>query len=126
MPAFIPQPDTGKLLVVDYQNPKVFAVDPKTGATSVFMTVTGEHPGLDGLWVDLRCRWQRVRDRRAPGNNLESRQRGRRGNGLGHEPASQANEAAPPPSAQTVWRSTRSTQRCSSPTPRKTLLLKYR
>ncbi|HEU4908114.1 MAG TPA: hypothetical protein VFT17_04545 [Propionibacteriaceae bacterium] len=46
------QPDTGKLLVVDYQNPKVFAVDPKTGATSVFMTVTGEHPGLDGLTFD--------------------------------------------------------------------------
>jgi hypothetical protein len=46
------QPNTGKLLVVDYQNPKVFAVDPKTGATSVFMTVTGEHPGLDGLTFD--------------------------------------------------------------------------
>ena len=46
------QPDTGKLLVVDYHNPKVFAVDPKTGATSVFMTVTGEHPGLDGLTFD--------------------------------------------------------------------------
>ena len=46
------QPNTGKLLVVDYHNPKVFAVDPKTGATSVFMTVTGEHPGLDGLTFD--------------------------------------------------------------------------
>ena len=46
------QPNTGKLLVVDYRNPKVFAVDPKTGATSVFMTVTGEHPGLDGLTFD--------------------------------------------------------------------------
>src|SRR4030095_15464853 len=28
------QPNTGKLLVVDYQNPKVFAVAPKTGAPS--------------------------------------------------------------------------------------------
>jgi sugar lactone lactonase YvrE len=46
------QPNTGKLLVVDYKNPKVFAIDPKTGATSVFMTVTGEHPGLDGLTYD--------------------------------------------------------------------------
>jgi sugar lactone lactonase YvrE len=46
------QPDTGKLLVVDYKNPKVFTVDPETGATSVFMTVTGEHPGLDGLTFD--------------------------------------------------------------------------
>jgi hypothetical protein len=46
------QPNTGKLLVVDYKNPKVFTVDPKTGATSVFMTVTGEHPGLDGLTFD--------------------------------------------------------------------------
>jgi sugar lactone lactonase YvrE len=57
------QPDTGKLLVVDYQTRRcrcwwhrsptqVFAVDPKTGATSVFMTVTGEHPGLDGLTFD--------------------------------------------------------------------------
>ena len=46
------QPNTGKLLVVDYRNPNVFTVDPKTGATSVFMTVTGEHPGLDGLTFD--------------------------------------------------------------------------
>ena len=46
------QPNTGKLLVVDYKNPKVFTVDPKTGATSLFMTVTGEHPGLDGLTYD--------------------------------------------------------------------------
>ena len=42
-------PGTGQLLVVDYKIPKVFTVDPETTATSVFMTVTGEHPGLDGL-----------------------------------------------------------------------------
>ena len=46
------QPGTGKLLVVDYKNPKVVSVDPQTGATSVFMTVTGENPGLDGLTFD--------------------------------------------------------------------------
>ena len=45
-------PKTGKLLVIDYKNPKVLTVDPKTGASSVFMTVTGEHPGLDGLTFD--------------------------------------------------------------------------
>jgi sugar lactone lactonase YvrE len=45
-------PQTGKLLVIDYQAAKVLAVDPKTGASSVFMTVTGEHPGLDGLTFD--------------------------------------------------------------------------
>ena len=28
---------------------KVLTVDPKTGASSVFMTVTGHNPGLDGL-----------------------------------------------------------------------------
>jgi sugar lactone lactonase YvrE len=46
------QPHTGRLLVVDYKNPKVFTVDPETGATSVFMTVSGEDPGLDGLTFD--------------------------------------------------------------------------
>jgi DNA-binding beta-propeller fold protein YncE len=35
-----------------YEDPKVLAVDPETGASSVFMTVTGEHPGLDGLTFD--------------------------------------------------------------------------
>jgi sugar lactone lactonase YvrE len=45
-------PQTGKLLVIDYGAPKVLAVDPKTGASSVFMTVTGERPGLDGLTID--------------------------------------------------------------------------
>ena len=45
-------PQTGKLLVVDYKSPKVLTVDPKTGASSVFMTVTGDHPGLDGLTFD--------------------------------------------------------------------------
>jgi sugar lactone lactonase YvrE len=45
-------PKTGKLIVVDYGAAKVLAVDPQTGASSVFMTVTGEKPGLDGLTFD--------------------------------------------------------------------------
>jgi sugar lactone lactonase YvrE len=45
-------PQTGQLLVVDYKAAKVLSVDPNTGASSVFMTVTGEHPGLDGLTID--------------------------------------------------------------------------
>src|SRR4029077_18255897 len=45
-------PQTGKLLVIDYGAAKVLAVDPNTGASSVFMTVTGEHPGLDGMTFD--------------------------------------------------------------------------
>ena len=45
-------PETGKLLVIDYGAAKVLAVDPQTGASSVFMTVTGEKPGLDGLTLD--------------------------------------------------------------------------
>ena len=45
-------PKNGKLIVIDYEDPKVLAVDPKTGDSSVFMTVTGEHPGLDGLTFD--------------------------------------------------------------------------
>lgn len=45
-------PQTGKLLVVDYGAGKVLSVDPKTGAASVFMTVTGKHSGLDGMTFD--------------------------------------------------------------------------
>jgi sugar lactone lactonase YvrE len=45
-------PKNGKLIVIDYEDPKVLAVDPKTGDSSVFMSVTGEHPGLDGLTFD--------------------------------------------------------------------------
>jgi sugar lactone lactonase YvrE len=45
-------PQTGKLLVIDYQAGKVLAVDPMTGASSVFMTVTGKNPGLDGIAFD--------------------------------------------------------------------------
>src|ERR1700746_1329086 len=45
-------PETGKLLVIDYGDPKVLTVDPQTGGSSVFMTVTGKHPGLDGLTFD--------------------------------------------------------------------------
>lgn len=45
-------PQTAKLLVIDYGAAKVLTVDPVTGASSVFMTVTGKHPGLDGLTFD--------------------------------------------------------------------------
>ena len=45
-------PQTGQLLVVDYKAAKVLSVDTNTGASSVFMTVTGENPGLDGLTID--------------------------------------------------------------------------
>jgi sugar lactone lactonase YvrE len=46
------QPQTGELLVIDYGAAKVLTVDPETGASSVFMTVTGEKPGLDGMTID--------------------------------------------------------------------------
>jgi len=45
-------PKTGQLLVVDYKAAKVLTVNPLTGASSVFMTVTGDNPGLDGLTFD--------------------------------------------------------------------------
>lgn len=45
-------PQTGKLLVIDYQYGKVLSVDPDTGVSSVFMTVTGKNPGLDGMTFD--------------------------------------------------------------------------
>jgi len=45
-------PHTGQLLVIDYKGGKVLGVDPMTGASSVFMTVTDEDPGLDGLTFD--------------------------------------------------------------------------
>jgi sugar lactone lactonase YvrE len=45
-------PHTGHLLVVDYKAAQVLSVDPTTGASSVFMTVTGKNPGLDGLTFD--------------------------------------------------------------------------
>ncbi|HXE47353.1 MAG TPA: SMP-30/gluconolactonase/LRE family protein [Ramlibacter sp.] len=45
-------PRTGQLLVVDYKGAKVLAVDPKTGASSVFMTVPGKNAGLDGMAFD--------------------------------------------------------------------------
>jgi sugar lactone lactonase YvrE len=46
-------PQTGKLLVIDYGAPKVLIVDSQTGASSVFMTVTGKDPGLDGMTFDV-------------------------------------------------------------------------
>src|SRR5690242_21019228 len=45
-------PQTGKLLVIDYGAAKVLTVDPRTGASSVVMTVTGEKPALAGLRFD--------------------------------------------------------------------------
>ena len=45
-------PQTGKLLVIDYKAAKVLSVDPRTGASSMFMTVTGKNPGLDGMTFD--------------------------------------------------------------------------
>ena len=45
-------PRTGQLLVVDYKAGTVLGVDPKTGASSAFMTVTGKNPGLDGMTFD--------------------------------------------------------------------------
>src|SRR6476619_7258493 len=38
-------PKTGQLLVVDYKAAKLLSVDPMTGASSVFMTVSGKDPG---------------------------------------------------------------------------------
>jgi sugar lactone lactonase YvrE len=45
-------PRTGKLLVADYKGGKVLSVDPKTGDSTVFMTVTGKSPGLNGITLD--------------------------------------------------------------------------
>ena len=45
-------PRTGKLLVADYKAGKVLSVDPKTGDSSVFMTVTGVNPGLNSITFD--------------------------------------------------------------------------
>ena len=38
--------------MIDYKAAKVLSVDPMTGASSVFMTVTGKNPGLDGMTFD--------------------------------------------------------------------------
>jgi sugar lactone lactonase YvrE len=45
-------PQTGHLLVIDYGAAKVLTVDPTTGTSSVFMTVTGKNAGLDGMTFD--------------------------------------------------------------------------
>ena len=45
-------PRTGKLLVADYKAGKVLSVDPRTGDSSVFMTVTGKNPGLNSMTFD--------------------------------------------------------------------------
>ena len=111
-------PQTGQLLVIDYKAAKVLSVDPKTGASSVFMTVTGKNPGLDGLTFDAAGNVY-VTDAHE-GIIWKVGPRRRRGVGLGQEPAAQADEARRPPSARTAWRSTTSRRRCSSPTRRTT------
>ena len=73
-------PQTGQLLVIDYGAAKVLAVDPNTGASSVFMTVTGNHPGLDGMTFDAAGNLY-VTD--AQGHDLEGRTGWRRGDHLG-------------------------------------------
>jgi sugar lactone lactonase YvrE len=47
-------PQTGALLVNDFGGGQVLRVDPITGASSVFMTVTGSS-GLNGLTFDSRA-----------------------------------------------------------------------
>lgn len=44
-------PTTGALLVIDFGSAKVLSVDPVTGSSTVFMTVTG-NAGLNGLTFD--------------------------------------------------------------------------
>ena len=85
-------PQTGKLLVVDYKAAKVLSVDPKTGASSVFMTVTGKDPGLDGLTFDAAGNVY-VTDAHE-GIIWKVGQDGGAGIGLGQEPAPQADEAS--------------------------------
>ena len=87
-------PHTGQLLVIDYKAAKVLSVDPMTGASSVFMTVTGKDPGLDGLTFDAAGNLY-VTDAHE-GAYLESGHRRRRGDRLGQEPAPQADEASAP------------------------------
>ncbi|MGT2493860.1 hypothetical protein ACU4GD_33695 [Cupriavidus basilensis] len=60
---------------------KVLSVDPRTGASSVFMTVTGKNPGLDGLTFDPAGNVY-VTDAHQ-GHHLEGRTRRRRGVGSG-------------------------------------------
>ena len=45
-------PQTSQLLVIDYKAARVLAVDPMSGDSSVFMTVSGKNPGLDGMTFD--------------------------------------------------------------------------
>lgn len=45
-------PLTGALLVIDFGGAKILTVNPRTGASMVFMTVTGHRPGLDVMAFD--------------------------------------------------------------------------
>ena len=87
-------PQTGQLLVIDYKAAKVLSVDPKTGASSVFMTVTGKDPGLDGLTFDAAGNVY-VTDAHE-GLIWKVGPRRRRGDRLGQEPAPQADETSAP------------------------------
>ena len=108
-------PQTGELLVIDYKDAKVLSVDPQTGDSSVFMTVTGEHPGLDGMTFDnagnlyVTNAHEGMIWKVGPSGALErSGSKVRCSSPPGHRPAS----------ARMVWRSTTCRRRCSSPTPR--------
>jgi sugar lactone lactonase YvrE len=115
-------PRTGQLLVVDYGAGKVLSVDPRTGTSSVFMTVTGKQPGLDGMTFD------------GAGNVYVTDAH----QGIIWKVGPDGGEAAAwsaahcssrrgyrQPSARTVWRSTTRRRRCSSPTRRTTPLSRY-
>jgi hypothetical protein len=91
-------PQTGKLLMVDYGAAKVLSVDHRAGASSVFMTVTGKHSGLDRITFDAAGNVY-VTDAhqgiiwkvgRSPGHHLKSRTRRWRSVGMGQQPTAQA------------------------------------
>ena len=75
---------------------------------------------------DVRRRRQRVRDRRPPGHHLESRTQTAAKRRPGSRARCSSRRGLRPPSARTVWRSTTSRRRCSSPTRRTTRSSRYR
>ena len=116
-------PRTGKLLVADYKGGKVLSVDPKTGDSTVFMTVTGKSPGLNGITLD-------------PAGNVyvsDSHQGiiwkvgpdGGEGSAWVTTPLLRPTGCRPA-SGPTAWRSTTSGRRCSSTTRRTTSSSGYR
>ncbi len=118
-------PKNGKLIVIDYEEPKVLAVDPQTGASSVFMTITGDHPGLDGLTFDNAGNlWPSAGAHE--GMIWKVRTGRRRGARSGSRANSSSQQGHRPRSAQMALRSTTTRRRCSFPTPHKTRSLKSR